>query len=190
MVLRVCLGCTALFPPGLGRCPQCGADDHVEQGSAEDPAALTEEDDVPKISAAGGATIAGVPGLDNQSDREEDQSAFMADPDQPGGFPSRADRIEQAEADRAAGRDPEEELRRRQSGEQGDNDPNADPNREQGDQRQGDQRGEESDAQGSYEGLTYNEVQALCKQRGLPATGTHDDLVGRLEEDDRQVTGG
>jgi hypothetical protein len=47
MVLRVCRGCTALFPPGLARCPQCGADDHYEQGS---------EDDMPKISRAQGVS--------------------------------------------------------------------------------------------------------------------------------------
>lgn len=47
MALRVCRSCTALFPPGLARCPQCGADDHYEQGS---------EDDMPKISRAQGPT--------------------------------------------------------------------------------------------------------------------------------------
>src|SRR5689334_16085607 len=50
MVLRVCRGCTALFAPGLAWCPQCGVDDHYEQGSEREEAGMA------KISQANGPT--------------------------------------------------------------------------------------------------------------------------------------
>jgi hypothetical protein len=52
-----------------------------------------------KISRSGGPTVAGVPGLDNQSDREEDQL-----PEQVGGRPDVATRIEQASQQEEGGR--------------------------------------------------------------------------------------
>lgn len=144
MVLRVCLSCTALFPSGLERCPQCGDVNHEEQS----------EEAMAKISAAGGPTIEGVPGLDNQSDREEDQ---LEQPE--GGQLSIADRIEQAS----------------QPGtEEGAHDDQAKP--------------EPTEDYASY---SYTELQRLCKERGLGATGSHSELVNRLETfDQREGSGG
>lgn len=133
---------------------------------------------MPKISAAGGPTIEGVPGLDNQSDREEDRADFLGTPES-GGVPSQADRIEQAEADRAAGLDPAEEARRRREGE-GD-----DPQR-QDDAGEGDlEREGQQPSPDDYADWTYSDVKSEAKRRGLTATGSRDDLVDRLVDNDR-----
>lgn len=112
-----------------------------------------------KISAAGGPTVAGVPGLDNQSDREEDQF-------QPGegGTPSVADRIELAS--QAGGDQPADQ--------------------DQPGQTDVDAETDDDDAD-DYSQMTYGDVQALCKNRGLPATGSHSELVARLEASDRRM---
>lgn len=31
-MLWICLGCSAAYSVGAPRCPQCGGDDHVDQG--------------------------------------------------------------------------------------------------------------------------------------------------------------
>lgn len=115
-----------------------------------------------KISAAGGPTVAGVPGLDNQSDREEDQF----DPGE-GGTPSVADRIELAS--QAGGDQP------------------ADQGADQDQPDKSDIDAEADDEADDYSQMTYGDVQALCKNRGLPATGSHSELVARLEASDRRM---
>jgi hypothetical protein len=35
-----------------------------------------------------------------------------------------------------------------------------------------------------YEGMTKSELSGLLEKRGLPKTGSHDELVGRLAEAD------
>jgi len=142
-MLWECVGCTALYAPGLEQCPQCG--EH-------------REDDVAKISRAGGPTIAGVPELDNQSDQAEDQAEAVE-----GGQPDLATRIEAA----ARG----EELATAVQ----DADPQA--------------VADDEDAE-AYEGWSYSEVKAECKERGLGAVGSHLELVNRLVEDDRNRLGG
>ena len=47
---------------------------------------------------------------------------------------------------------------------------------------------EQSDTK-DYSSLTYGQVQAACKIRGLPATGSHLDLINRLVEDDQRARG-
>lgn len=66
MTLRVCLDCTTGFAVGVRLCPHCGSERHAEQGSAEAlgiraslPVDTEEEDDMPKITRHGGASIAG-----------------------------------------------------------------------------------------------------------------------------------
>lgn len=51
MALNECAGCTTLFAVGLPQCPQCRSTDFAEQGQ-----------DMPKITASGGATNAAEPG--------------------------------------------------------------------------------------------------------------------------------
>lgn len=50
MALWICRGCTAAYSVGAPACPQCGSTDHTEEG----------QDDMPKITVAGGPSIAGV----------------------------------------------------------------------------------------------------------------------------------
>jgi hypothetical protein len=63
--LWVCLDCTTAFSVGAPRCPNCRSERHAEEHEA---AALgiqhgapigTEEDDMPKITRLGGASVAG-----------------------------------------------------------------------------------------------------------------------------------
>lgn len=53
MALLICLDCTAAFAVGAARCPQCGSERSVEQGT--DP---YRGGTMPKINAAGEATYA------------------------------------------------------------------------------------------------------------------------------------
>jgi hypothetical protein len=39
----------------------------------------------------------------------------------------------------------------------------------------------DADTRKAYAGLTFAELRAECKAQGLPAGGTRDDLIGRLE---------
>lgn len=54
---------------------------------------------------------------------------------------------------------------------------------------EGQDGGEQLDAEQDYDGWAYGEVQAECKRRGLPATGSHLDLVARLVANDRDSRG-
>jgi hypothetical protein len=56
MALWVCRTCTAKYSVDAPRCPQCGADDHFEDGTQ--PAEEEEDPEMPKITVHGGATNA------------------------------------------------------------------------------------------------------------------------------------
>lgn len=36
-MLWICKGCTAAYSVGAPACPQCGADDHIDEGAAATP---------------------------------------------------------------------------------------------------------------------------------------------------------
>lgn len=66
MSLWVCLDCSTAFAVGAPLCPHCGSERHAEEGSALAlgvqagvPAEIEEDDDMPKITRHGGASIAG-----------------------------------------------------------------------------------------------------------------------------------
>lgn len=91
MTLRVCLDCTTAFAVGVPLCPHCGSERHAEQGSA---AALgihagvpveTEEDNMPKITKHGGATVAGesVPAVSTPPAGPEPETTSAAAPERP-----------------------------------------------------------------------------------------------------------
>jgi ribosomal protein L40E len=51
MTLWICRGCTAAYSVGAPRCPQCSSTDRIEE----------KEQNVPKITVAGGPSDAGAP---------------------------------------------------------------------------------------------------------------------------------
>jgi hypothetical protein len=52
MAVWVCKGCTAAYSVGAPRCPQCGSTEYADE----------EEQNMPKITVAGGPSIAGITG--------------------------------------------------------------------------------------------------------------------------------
>lgn len=52
MAVWVCRDCTAAYSVGAPQCPQCGSTDRIEE----------EEQNMPKITVAGGPSIAGITG--------------------------------------------------------------------------------------------------------------------------------
>ena len=59
----VCLDCSTAYSVGAPLCPHCGSERHADEGSAAalgvQASARIEEDDMPKITRHGGASIAG-----------------------------------------------------------------------------------------------------------------------------------
>ncbi|MFG2372559.1 hypothetical protein ACGFY9_13910 [Streptomyces sp. NPDC048504] len=81
MSLWVCLDCTAAYSVGAPLCPECGSERHAEEGTA---AAFgiqhgvpidIEEDDMPKITRHGGASVAGEEPAADEAEGGEDVSA-------------------------------------------------------------------------------------------------------------------
>jgi ribosomal protein L40E len=52
MAVWICRDCTAAYSVGAPQCPQCGSTDRIEE----------EEQNMPKITVAGGPSIAGISG--------------------------------------------------------------------------------------------------------------------------------
>ncbi|MEE4546466.1 hypothetical protein V2S66_31440 [Streptomyces sp. V4-01] len=75
MAAWICRDCTATYSVGAPQCPQCGSTDRIEE----------EEQNMPKITVAGGPSIAGVTGGWSDHDAEDQWPAQNADQDEEGG---------------------------------------------------------------------------------------------------------
>lgn len=72
MALWVCKGCTAAYSVGAPCCPQCGGTDYADE----------EEQNMPKITVAGGPSIAGITGA--WGDDEPEDTAEGGEQSSPG----------------------------------------------------------------------------------------------------------
>jgi hypothetical protein len=75
MAVWVCRDCTAAYSVGAPKCPQCGSTDYIGE----------EEQNMPKITVAGGPSIAGVTGGWSDHDTEDQWPAQDAGQDEEGG---------------------------------------------------------------------------------------------------------
>lgn len=145
MALNVCADCTTRFAVGLKECPHCQSTNFQEDG------------DMPKITAHGGASIAGAEVTGGQwGDDTEPEEAPDADDihEDPGtGEPMTA-----VEGDELVGDGSGRAL------------PPVDD--------------EESSSAPDYEDWTVEQLKEQLSERGLPKSGKRDDLVARLREDD------
>lgn len=75
MSVWVCRDCTTTYSVGAPKCPQCGGTDYADE----------EEQNMPKITVAGGPSVAGFTGGWSDHDAEDRWPAQDADADTEGG---------------------------------------------------------------------------------------------------------